>query len=288
MNKDLKVYKGAQAGLAKRIDELKKEIALLPAVEATNIPSLVSRSQTIQTEARARPTSTHPENKPEQEDKEKPTFAPEQTLLIFDWDDTLFPTSWLISEGLHKNFPGAPTSWLISEGLHKNFPNYLAPLASSAAGTLTVAKALGKVVIVTNAAEGWAQWTQRKFMPSLSELLADVKIVAARPKRWFWQAEKPVIQWKIDTFDSLIEGFRQTGQLANVVSVGDSELEQLALVNCRLQDSTSASRWKSFKLLEGPTPSELFKEHKNLRDALPAIVALDEHWEAMQIKFVSS
>ena len=27
-------------------------------------------------------------------------FSPEETLIIFDWDDTVMPSSWIIDEGL--------------------------------------------------------------------------------------------------------------------------------------------------------------------------------------------
>ncbi|EER17069.1 hypothetical protein Pmar_PMAR027347, partial [Perkinsus marinus ATCC 50983] len=69
------------------------------------------------------------------------TPARAQTLVIFDWDDTICPTTWAKVSGLNVCDPFVP----------EQFIDPLAELAEQAAKMIRVAASLGKVVIVTNA-----------------------------------------------------------------------------------------------------------------------------------------
>lgn len=57
----------------------------------------------------------------------------------------------------------------------------------------------GKTYIITNAAEGWVEFSCRKFMPAVLPILKKVQIISARAK---YESKFPtdVPQWKINTF----------------------------------------------------------------------------------------
>jgi len=82
-----------------------------------------------------------------------------ETLLIFDWDDTLFPTSWVQKHGLLKSEAG--------ETLSNEDIAQLEQMTERVRKTLQLALQIGKVVLVTNAAQGWIEQSCTNFMPSL-------------------------------------------------------------------------------------------------------------------------
>ncbi|CAK0905444.1 unnamed protein product, partial [Prorocentrum cordatum] len=96
---------------------------------------------------------------------------PESTMLIFDWDDTVLPSTWIHEQGLSL----ADDSWPTAEQ-----QGLLDRLADRAAHTLGVAKQYGVVTLVTNAEAGWIELSCQKFMPSLWPSLVDVKLFSAR------------------------------------------------------------------------------------------------------------
>ncbi|CAE7840823.1 URA1, partial [Symbiodinium necroappetens] len=72
-------------------------------------------------------------------------FSAEETLIIFDWDDTVMPSSWVMEEGLS----------LEGEDFTPEQQAKLSELARLATQTLTLAMRLGTVLLVTNAEHGW-------------------------------------------------------------------------------------------------------------------------------------
>lgn len=98
-------------------------------------------------------------------------FSRDETVFIFDWDDTLLPSSWISQKGL--------TLDSNAEEMRLWRP-YLGRAATRAEHTLSGARALGQVIIVTNAESGWVDLSCRKFMPALADLLRHFHIVSAR------------------------------------------------------------------------------------------------------------
>jgi len=186
------------------------------------------------------------------------------TLIIFDWDDTLFPTSWLQKHGL---LAAAATLNVEQETL-------LNETAQHVRLTLTDAVQLGKVVIVTNARQGWIEQSCTKFMPSLVSLLKTVDIVSAR-STYEQSAQKPA-EWKRLAFQhevNLFYGSRHEGHQRNIVSLGDSFHELVALTSITKEMPNCHS--KSIKLFEVPSVEQLLEQHELLRECLLDVVEHD-------------
>jgi hypothetical protein len=99
-----------------------------------------------------------------------------QTIIIFDWDDTLIPTSFLI-----------PYQSLIYQPLSKPLPptigKKMAEIDEYSAKLLEMSKQCGKTLIITNAAEGWVELSAQRFMPLTAKVLRkDVEIISARTR----------------------------------------------------------------------------------------------------------
>lgn len=199
-----------------------------------------------------------------------PHFAADETLLIMDWDDTLFPTSWIEAQELSLSSDSVPTP---AQKLQ------LQLMAEKVALTLSVAKSYGTVTIVTNAEHGWIEISCQKFMPTLYPVLKDVKILSARSR----YESRGVVQpsaWKLLAFDGEIGLFMNgydggtpasaSSVRLNVISVGDSLYEREALI--RVTDRFSNSCAKAMKLVEKPSAEEFLKEHDILISCLGDIV----------------
>mmetsp|Transcript_75857 Transcript_75857/g.214490 ORF Transcript_75857/g.214490 Transcript_75857/m.214490 type:complete len:274 (-) Transcript_75857:382-1203(-) len=194
-------------------------------------------------------------------------FSPEDTVLIFDWDDTVLPSSWVQEQGLRLDGDYMLTSYQQEE---------LGDLTRLAAETLCLAKQLGTVVLVTNSERGWIELSCQKFMPALNPSLENVKLLSARS-----QYERPDLaspfEWKLRAFESEItrifvpskDGHRRK----NVLSLGDSAHEREALIHATA--NLPNCRTKSLKFAERPGVEQLRKQHMLVASCLRRIVHHD-------------
>jgi hypothetical protein len=91
-----------------------------------------------------------------------------QTCIIFDWDDTLLCTTFLNPQSCG-NFD-----------LPLNVKLQLKRLEKAAVNILTETMKYGEVYIITNAAEGWVEFSAKKYMPKLLKLFDKLTIMSAR------------------------------------------------------------------------------------------------------------
>jgi len=190
-------------------------------------------------------------------------FGPRDTILIFDWDDTLLPSTWIAEQGLTLEPCSAPSD---------EQQSVLDELAEHSARTLAVAKRHGKVIVVTNAEHGWIEMSCQKFMPSMCPALEDVSLHSAR-SAYEQQGVASPFEWKYLAFESEIGSFcRELGEgtWKNVISFGDSAHEREALI--RVTERLTNCCTKSLKLVERPDASQLLKEHQLMAGCFRDIV----------------
>lgn len=190
-------------------------------------------------------------------------FTAEDTFLIFDWDDTLLPTTWIERQGLRVHDGPVPT---------KEQEVQLQRVAEHAKQTLLAAKAHGEVILVTNAERGWVELSCQAFMPSLCDTLQDVKILSARSTYEQQGIDEPS-EWKYLAFLHELERFcdeplvpGEAGMIPavarrrNVISIGDSPHEREALI--RVTAHMPDSCVKAVKLMAKPEVQQLREEHE--------------------------
>jgi hypothetical protein len=194
------------------------------------------------------------------------SFNLEGTILIFDWDDTVLPSTWIQEQGLRLDDDSVAT---------EEQQEQLDSMAVHAIETLRVAKRHGKVLLVTNAERGWIELSCRKFMPSLLSSLDDVKIFSAR-STYEHQGVTSPFEWKYYAFESEIGGFYKTlpeDQRKNIISFGDSAHEREALI--RVTEHLPNCCTKSLKFVERPEVEQLRKEHELISGCFRDIVNHD-------------
>jgi hypothetical protein len=206
-------------------------------------------------------------------------FRPEQTIILFDWDDTLCPSTWI-----RDNQPAL--NYFTPVPCEDRYQRPLREMQRQTEAVLTLALKMGKVIIVTNAAEPWVETSCRNFMPDLLPLVEKIPIIYARSvyDSCDGACEEPVSpqRWKEVAFGMEISGFysryeRQSWK--NVVSIGDSIFERDAVRQVVL-DRPSAQkkcRTKTAKLLDEPDIFELIAQVKVIHDALGMMVQHDGH-----------
>jgi hypothetical protein len=181
--------------------------------------------------------------------------AAEATLIILDWDDTLLPSTWIQEQGLQIAAGSAPPNEQQEAELKK--------VARCVIRTLRRAKHLGQVTVVTNAEKGWVELTCSKFLPEVVPLLEGIQVLSARSA--FEPTHSQPVQWKrlafhreISAFWKRPSGYTDAGCQKNMISVGDSMHERVAL----LEATKDRDCWtKSLKLMERPSPEQLVKQH---------------------------
>lgn len=165
-----------------------------------------------------------------------------QTVIIFDWDDTLLCTSFL---NLRQD-----------QLLPPSVERHLREIANAARNLLELALRLGHTFIITNAMHGWVEYSTAKWVPELLPVLQKVRVISARTK---YEPQFPgeVSKWKIHAF---LEVQRQLDSqiITNLISLGDSNFEMDA-VHIMGKEFAQALI-KTIKFRENPSPEELLKQ----------------------------
>eukprot|EP00451_Oxyrrhis_marina_P000852 CAMPEP_0204269086 /NCGR_PEP_ID=MMETSP0468-20130131/15575_1 /ASSEMBLY_ACC=CAM_ASM_000383 /TAXON_ID=2969 /ORGANISM="Oxyrrhis marina" /LENGTH=222 /DNA_ID=CAMNT_0051244429 /DNA_START=54 /DNA_END=722 /DNA_ORIENTATION=- len=189
-------------------------------------------------------------------------FSQSETILIFDWDDTILPSSWLAKQGL-----GLDEESVVSEAQREE----LKALEVEAAGTIEEAVRCGEVVLVTNAQAGWIEMSCAKFFPGLKPVVDKLRVASARTMYESASLQSP-FEWKFHAFSQEIASSVARGCL-NVISVGDSQHEREAII--RATQGIDEIRTKSLKFVERPEIDQLRRELGLIRGCLGQVVQHD-------------
>jgi hypothetical protein len=137
------------------------------------------------------------------------------TVVIFDYDDTLLASSFLAGKGFRLDADAPEKSSEIDTGLRE--------LEQSVISVLTQALKLGHVHIVTNAETGWVQLSAQKFLPAIVPILQKVRVISARSTFEGLHPDSP-LKWKFCAFQEALTsvyGGLETKVAKNVISFGD-------------------------------------------------------------------
>jgi hypothetical protein len=179
------------------------------------------------------------------------------TMIIFDWDDTLLCTSFLTPGGVFNE----------DVELTDKEKEKLAKLEFCALRILTLAIEKSDTYIITNAAPGWVEYSAERFYPSVKKILPKVKIISARGD---YESIYPgdSRMWKIQAFLNMQKNF-DNNLVTNIICLGDSFIEMEA--GHVLASKFTQAFIKTVKFRESPKPEELNKQLMLVADQFPAI-----------------
>jgi len=179
------------------------------------------------------------------------------SLIIFDWDDTLLCTSFLTPNGLFNE------DLILTDKDQEK----LAKLEFSVLRLLTAAQAKGDTYIITNAAPGWVEYSAERFYPSVKKILDKITIISARGD---YENKYPgdSRMWKIQAFLNMQKYFNYN-LVTNIICLGDSFIEMEAAHV--LASKFTQAFIKTIKFRESPKPEELNKQLYLVADQFPII-----------------
>jgi len=172
-----------------------------------------------------------------------------ETVIFFDWDDTLIPSTFLSSRGYRLDTD--------ADRLRDVEPA-LRELEHSVLSVLRLAMSFGEVHIVTNAETGWVQLSAQKFLPGLVPMLEKVEVLSARSTYEGMFPDSP-LKWKFYAFQQkLANSFADAKSDKNILSFGDSHVEREAVraVTRGFPHTTT----KSVKFAERPSLEQLRRQ----------------------------
>lgn len=215
------------------------------------------------------------------------TFAEKsQTAIVFDWDDTLFPTTYVrhdLGLDLHKSLKDQR----LPNSLKQEVAANLQKCATNAANLLRLACTMGKVILVTLASPPWVTDACKLFYPSLGPLLTELGITAI-----YAQEDHPVdhdslqgkshneleMHWsrvKGKAIGKALKAFysQYKGQSwKNILSIGDSNFERFGTIaateeymremGIRVEDQGQPASTPADGLQRGPTCQANIRGHK--------------------------
>ncbi|KAF4664031.1 hypothetical protein FOL47_005341 [Perkinsus chesapeaki] len=270
------------------------------------IPSTAAVAPVNTTDDKAKPTTKKAKQSKKKNSKDRRDSAtmwegPDQTVAFFDWDDTLFPTSWIkwCSPELVWNepCPDDPKSDAPST-VYQEYQKvrYLEPLREcdrAASQLLREAKKYANVGIVTLASAPWCTISVKNFMPELERTIEELQIpimyagttidkqLAAQLKTDGYCVNTIKKERAMDFMLSRFYGKYAKQSWKNVISIGDARYERYALQNAvRSHDNDSKKcRTKTLKMMSGPEIEQLTAQHKILTAWLPAMISKDENFD---------
>lgn len=165
--------------------------------------------------------------------------APAGCITILDWDDTLFPTSFLKAQQLQQN-------GLSSSAEMRRLEDVVLDLLTKAAN-------LGQVCIMSNSAQGWVHQSASRYMPRVGKFLQD-HVWIVHTKRFQSPERNVPLKWKIAAFLHVVSSYLgpQPRGFHSLISVGDSHLERVSLGMVASVFGLKFKNFASLKLQERP------------------------------------
>ncbi len=176
---------------------------------------------------------------------EKENQKSHNSLIIFDWDDTLLPTSFLTKNGIYNE------NLILSNSDQEKIKK----LEDIVFELLSKALDRGDVFIITNAGPGWVEYSAEKYYPKIMSLLKKIHIISARGA---FESKFPnnARLWKIHAFLEIKKELEDI--VTNIICLGDSLIEMDA--GKILAEKFSEAFIKTIKFREFPKPEELNKQ----------------------------
>jgi hypothetical protein len=148
-------------------------------------------------------------------------------IFIIDWDDTLFPTSWVNKNKIN----------LLNTDSINNYKLYFLELDKTISLFLESLDKIGDIYIVTNASIKWIK-NCLSILNLTKNLIINKKIRIVSARDSYSQMNNSPTEWKILTFQDIVEDIinkinrnLKPNTIINIISIGDAMYEYIALIN---------------------------------------------------------
>lgn len=190
------------------------------------------------------------------------------SLIILDWDDTLFPTSWLVKNSIDLT---------IITDIQK-YKLYFAELDNVLYNLLIKLLSIGQVIIITNAMSAWINLSASTLLPNSYNLIQkNIEIISARGS--YQNKSNNINDWKRMAFkDEFLKRILKKN-IRQIISIGDAEYEYHALINLSKYHKyrRGVLYLKAIKLVNSPSYGSLVDQLEVITKQSPQISLADKH-----------
>lgn len=199
------------------------------------------------------------------------------TLIIIDWDDTLYPTTWTLENSINLAMPQT----------RYKYAKYFEYLDDKLSEMLQYLTTLGDVVIITNAMIEWIDLTT-SMLPKTKKVLRNIEVISARSR---YQNKVQMPEWKKHTFLEEYIKRSRSKHYTNILSLGDAEFEYNALVNLHKHNVTQNNQGKylkSIKFIKSSNYNELIEQLHMIKTNISVICSMPRHMDLVFDQRLSS
>lgn len=184
-----------------------------------------------------------------------------ETLIILDWDDTIFPTSWIFKNKID----------IFKQDVRESYMLHFTELDNIASRVIKKFLTFGQVVIVSNALPAWLHFSGLLLPKTYNLLLKQSEFISARAD--FQTVSTDINKWKELAFKKIFIKKLFTKQIQNIISVGDADYEYHALIKLYNYNKLRSNKryLKSIKFIKDPTFDTLIDELQVLYKSIPQI-----------------
>ena len=167
-------------------------------------------------------------------------------IIIIDWDDTLFPTTWLNKNDIKLN----------DENVKITYKIYFQELDKSVRNLLKSYSEISTIYIVTNANMKWIK-TALNTLPLTRKLIMNENIRIMSSRDMYSKQNIKTTKWKLKTYETIVKNdlknvftIKNKEIMLNIISIGDAVYEYIALINLHdiLTDKTQDKKNINFYL----------------------------------------
>lgn len=193
------------------------------------------------------------------------------TIFILDWDDTLFPTSWVSKNKIN----------MTSNSDYEQYIVYFQELDRILSKFLTNLQKLGRIIIVTNAMPEWIKLSSIAI-PQTYNILNSIVVISSRNQ--YRKISSNMMDWKKMAFNDIIENCIKYNQsVNNIISIGDADYEYQALISLNKKFNKHNNKFlKSIKLIKKPSHDMLIDQLEVLNNAIKSVSQKEKH---LDLKF---
>ena len=187
------------------------------------------------------------------------------TIIILDWDDTLYPTSWSINNNIDLTSPRDRNKYM----------DYFNLLDKNISSVLKHMRGLGHVIIITNAMPEWVELSA-SVLPKTARQLTKINVISARK---CYQNKVKMGDWKKYTFMAELKKRLEDNSYNNILSLGDAEYEHKALVSLFHWDKLPHKYLKSIKFIKTCDYNIVIKQIKLIKENISEICKQPRHMD---------
>ena len=208
-------------------------------------------------------SSNKTDNSDTSNDKILPQKFKKETVFIFDWDDTLMCTTFILSKGQ-----------ILSEE-DKNIINNLGKIVNI---FLKECNKYGKIIIMTNSTEKWMKQTSEKYLKIKNNLIRKIKIISTRDK--FAKKGIEAKKWKELALEEIL--YKYGDKIENIICGSDSENDIEVFKN--ISEKYKKINISTIKFKAKPSPLIMIKQIEYLNKKLYEIIGTNKNYYLIKEK----